>query len=129
VTDGATAAVSTRVAIVMRTGAHAGIAVIVTSVVRVAIAAAGAAVEAVIAIVTEAVTRIDVSVRRSVVMRATFAARARCVGAREIALTATAVMRTAGTPTGLMRTAAMPIGWTPPGQTPIGRVTSADPRM
>jgi len=112
--DGAaTADASTRVAIVMPTGAHAGIAAIVAIAViepRVAITAAAAAVEAVTAIGRGAVTRIDVSARPNVVVKPIFAARVRGVGAREIA--------------------AMPTGRTQTGRMPIGpRVTSTAPKM
>ena len=118
--DGAaTADASTRVAIVMPTGAHAGIAAIVAIaviVLRVAITAAAAAVEAVTAIGRGAVTRIDVSVRPNVVVKPIFAARVRGVGAREIAAMPIA--------------AAMPTGRTQTGRMPIGpRVTSTAPKM
>jgi hypothetical protein len=102
--------------------AHVGIGEIATIVVRVAIAAV-AAVEAVIAIVIGAVTSIDVSARRSVVVRAMPAARARAVGAMEIAVTLTAVTLTV-----VMPTAAMPTGPRPAGQMPTGRETLAGPR-
>jgi hypothetical protein len=117
--DGAaTADASTRVVIVIPTGAHAGIAAIVAIaviVLRVAITAA-AAVEAVTAIGRGAVSRIDVSVRPNVVVKPIFAARVRGVGAREIAAMPIA--------------AAMPTGRTQTGRMPIGpRVTSTAPKM
>jgi hypothetical protein len=116
--DGAaTADASTRVVIVMPTGAHAGIAAIVAiAVIVLRVAITAAAVEAVTAIGRGAVTRIDVSVQPNVVVKPIFAARVRGVGAREIAAMPIA--------------AAMPTGRTQTGRMPIGpRVTSTAPKM